>query len=227
VPERIEVFDNSHISGTNPVGAMIVAGLEGFIRAQYRKFNMRSEDLAPGDDYAMMREMLTRRFSKLARDKGATPEGWAAPDLVLIDGGPGQLSAASAVLDELGLSEIKLAAVAKGPDRNAGRERIYMRGHEPLLLEPRDPVLYCIQTLRDEAHRFAIGAHRARRKKALHASPLDEVPGIGPSRKRALLQHFGSAKAVSRAGVADLAAVDGISAQMAKAIHEHFHEGGS
>ena len=226
IPERVEVFDNSHISGTNPVGAMIVAGLEGFVRNQYRKFNIRSEDLAPGDDYAMMREMLTRRFSKLARDKDSAT-GWAAPDLVLIDGGPGQLSVAVAVLEELGLSEIKLAAVAKGPDRNAGRERIYLKGCQPLLLEPRDPVLYCIQKLRDEAHRFAIGAHRARRKKALHASPLDEVPGIGPSRKRALLQHFGSAKAVSRAGIADLAAVGGISAQMAKAIYEYFHEGAS
>jgi excinuclease ABC subunit C len=205
---------------------MIVAGIEGFIRGQYRKFNMRAEDLAPGDDYAMMREMLTRRFSKLARDRAAA-DGWAAPDLVLIDGGLGQLSAASAVLEELGLTDIKLAAVAKGPDRNAGRERIYMKDREPLLLEPRDPVLYCIQTLRDEAHRFAIGAHRARRKKALHASPLDEVPGIGPTRKRALLQHFGSAKAVSRAGIADLEAVGGISAQMAKTIYEHFHEGGS
>lgn len=174
----------------------------------------------------MMREMLTRRFSKLAHDKGAA-NGWAAPDLVLIDGGPGQLSAAAEVLDELGLSEVKLAAIAKGPDRNAGRERIYLRGREPMLLEPRDPVLYCIQKLRDEAHRFAIGAHRARRKQALHASPLDEVPGVGPSRKRALLQHFGSAKAVSRAGVADLAAVGGISAQMAKVIYEHFHEGSS
>ncbi len=224
-PERVEVFDNSHISGTNPVGAMIVAGMEGFIRNQYRKFNIRSEDLAPGDDYAMMREMLTRRFSKLARDKDA-PSGWAAPDLVLIDGGPGQLSAATAVLEELGLADIKVAAVAKGPDRNAGRERIYLKGREPLLLEPRDPVLYCIQTLRDEAHRFAIGAHRARRKKAIHASPLDEVPGVGPSRKRALLKHFGSAKAVSRAGITDLAAVGGISAHMAKTIYEHFHEGG-
>ena len=224
-PERVEVFDNSHISGTNPVGAMIVAGPEGFIRNQYRKFNMRSEDLAPGDDYAMMREMLTRRFSKLARDKDLA-EGWAAPDLVLIDGGPGQLSTALCVLDELGLSEIKLAAIAKGPDRNAGRERIYMKGREPLLLEPRDPVLYCIQKFRDEAHRFAIGAHRARRKKPMHASPLDEIQGIGPTRKRALLQHFGSAKAVSRAGVADLAAVGGISAQMAKMIYDHFHEGG-
>ena len=224
-PERIEVFDNSHISGTNPVGAMIVAGLEGFIRSQYRKFNIRSEDLAPGDDYAMMREMLTRRFSKLARDKAAV-EGWAAPDLVLIDGGPGQLSAAVGVLDELGLSDIKVAAVAKGPDRNAGRERIYLKDREPLLLEPRDPVLYCIQKLRDEAHRFAIGAHRLRRKKALQTSPLDEVPGIGPSRKRALLKHFGSAKAVSRAGIADLSSVAGISAQMAKTIYDHFHEGG-
>jgi excinuclease ABC subunit C len=221
-PERIEVYDNSHISGTNPVGAMIVAGPEGFIKAQYRKFNMRNEDLAPGDDYAMMREMLTRRFSRLAKEKGEV-NGWAAPDLVLIDGGPGQLGAAYAVLDELGLSEIKIAAVAKGPDRNAGRERIYLKGKEPLLLEPRDPVLYCIQKLRDEAHRFAIGAHRAKRKKAITASPLDEVPGIGPTRKRALLQHFGSAKAVSRAGIADLQSVGGISAQMAKTIYDHFH----
>jgi excinuclease ABC subunit C len=221
-PERIEVYDNSHISGTNPVGAMIVAGPEGFIKAQYRKFNMRNEDLAPGDDYAMMREMLTRRFSRLAKEKGEV-NGWAAPDLVLIDGGPGQLGAAYEVLDELGLSEIKIAAVAKGPDRNAGRERIYLKGKEPLLLEPRDPVLYCIQKLRDEAHRFAIGAHRAKRKKAITASPLDEVPGIGPTRKRALLQHFGSAKAVSRAGIADLQSVGGISAQMAKTIYDHFH----
>jgi excinuclease ABC subunit C len=224
-PERIEVYDNSHISGANPVGAMIVAGPEGFVKGQYRKFNMKSEDLAPGDDYAMMREMLTRRFSKLAKER-AEVTGWAAPDLVLIDGGPGQLGAAYAVLDELGLSDVKVAAVAKGPDRNAGRERIYLRGKEPLLLEPRDPVLYCLQTLRDEAHRFAIGAHRAKRKKAITASPLDEVPGIGPRRKRALLQHFGSAKAVSRAGMADLEAVDGISAQMARTIYDYFHERG-
>ena len=224
-PERIEVYDNSHISGTNPVGAMIVAGPEGFIKGQYRKFNMKGEDLAPGDDYAMMREMLTRRFSKLAKEKGDL-NGWAAPDLVLIDGGLGQLGAAYAVLDGLGLSEIKVAAVAKGPDRNAGRERIHLRGREPMLLEPRDPVLYCIQKLRDEAHRFAIGAHRAKRKKATTASPLDEVAGIGPQRKRALLQHFGSAKAVSRAGIADLEAVGGISAQMARTIYDHFHERG-
>jgi excinuclease ABC subunit C len=226
-PERVEVYDNSHISGSNPVGAMIVAGPEGFIKAQYRKFNMKSEDLAPGDDYAMMREMLNRRFSRLVKERDKDQgEGWAAPDLVLIDGGPGQLSAAHAVLDELGLPDILIAAVAKGPDRNAGRERIYLKGKQPLLLEPRDPVLYCIQTLRDEAHRFAVGAHRARRKKGITASPLDEVPGIGPARKRALLQHFGSAKAVSRAGVADLEGVGGISAQMAKAIYDHFHERG-
>ncbi|HXG79543.1 MAG TPA: excinuclease ABC subunit UvrC [Methyloceanibacter sp.] len=224
-PERIEVYDNSHISGTNPVGVMIVAGPEGFIKGQYRKFNMRSEDLAPGDDYAMMREMLTRRFSRLAKEKDDV-NAWAAPDLVLIDGGPGQLGAAYQVLDELGLPDIKVAAIAKGPERNAGRERIYLRGKEPLLLEPRDPVLYCIQKLRDEAHRFAIGAHRAKRKKAIAASPLDEVPGIGPARKRALLKHFGSAKAVSRAGVADLQTVAGISAQMARTIYDHFHERG-
>jgi len=226
-PERVEVYDNSHISGSNPVGAMIVAGPEGFIKAQYRKFNMKGEDLAPGDDYAMMREMLNRRFSRLVKERDKDQgEGWAAPDLVLIDGGPGQLSAAHAVLDELGLPDIRIAAVAKGPDRNAGRESIYLKGKQPLLLGPRDPVLYCIQTLRDEAHRFAVGAHRARRKKGITASPLDEVPGIGPARKRALLQHFGSAKAVSRAGVADLEGVGGISAQMAKAIYDHFHERG-
>ena len=205
---------------------MIVAGPEGFIKGQYRKFNMKSEDLAPGDDYAMMREMLTRRFSKLAKEQGDL-NGWAAPDLVLIDGGPGQLGAAYAVLDELGLSEIKVAAVAKGPDRNAGpRAHLSYATRSRCLLEPRDPVLYCIQKLRDEAHRFAIGAHRAKRKKAITASPLDEVPGIGPSRKRALLQHFGSAKAVSRAGIADLEAVGGISAQMAQTIYDHFHGAG-
>jgi excinuclease ABC subunit C len=226
-PERIEVYDNSHISGTNPVGAMIVAGPEGFIKAQYRKFNMKGEDLAPGDDYAMMREMLTRRFSRLVKERDNDQgDGWAAPDLVLIDGGAGQLSAAHSVLEELGLPDIRIAAVAKGPDRNAGRERIFLKGKEPLLLEPRDPVLYCIQTLRDEAHRFAIGAHRARRKKGITASPLDEVPGVGPARKRALLKHFGSAKAVSRAGIADLEGVGGISAQMAKTIYDHFHERG-
>ena len=226
-PERVEVYDNSHISGTNPVGGMIVAGPEGFQKAQYRKFNMKGEDLTPGDDYAMMRQMLTRRFSRLLKERESDEdESWSMPDLVLIDGGPGQLSAAHGVLEELGLTDINLAAVAKGPDRNAGRERIYRKDKETLLLEPRDPVLYCIQTLRDEAHRFAIGAHRMRRKKGFTASPLDEVPGIGPTRKRALLQHFGSAKAVSRAGVADLETVGGISAQMAKTIYDFFHERG-
>jgi excinuclease ABC subunit C len=222
-PGRVEVFDNSHISGTNAVGAMIVAGPEGFIKSQYRKFNIRSEDLTPGDDYAMMREVLTRRFSKLAKKD---LNGWTAPDLVLIDGGPGQLSAAYAVFEELGLTHIKVAAIAKGPDRNAGRERIYLRGKDAFLPEPRDPVLYCLQKLCDEAHRFAIGAHRARRKKSMGASPLDEVPGIGLARKRALLQHFGSAKAVSRAGTADLESVAGISAQLAKTIYDYFHERG-
>jgi excinuclease ABC subunit C len=226
-PERIEVYDNSHISGTNPVGAMIVAGPEGFQKAQYRKFNMKGEDLTPGDDYAMMRQMLTRRFSRLLKERENDEEDkWSMPDLVLIDGGPGQLSAAHDVLEELGLTDINLAAVAKGPDRNAGRERIYRKGKETLLLGPRDPVLYCIQTLRDEAHRFAIGAHRTKRKKGITASPLDEVPGIGPTRKRALLQHFGSAKAVSRAGIADLESVGGISAHMAKTIYDFFHERG-
>jgi excinuclease ABC subunit C len=227
MPERIEVYDNSHISGTNPVGAMIVAGPDGFQKAQYRKFNMKGEDLTPGDDYGMMRQMLTRRFSRLLKERENDEEdNWSMPDLVLIDGGPGQLSAAHDVLEELGLTDISLAAVAKGPDRNAGRERIYRKGKDPLMLEPRDPVLYCIQTLRDEAHRFAIGAHRTRRKKGLTASPLDEVPGIGPTRKRALLRHFGSAKAVSRAGITDLESVGGISAQMAKTIYDFFHERG-
>ncbi len=226
-PERVEVYDNSHISGTTPVGAMIVAGPEGFMKARYRKFNIKGEELTPGDDYAMMREMLNRRFSRLVKERNNDPdEGWTAPDLVLIDGGPGQLTAAHEVLDEFGLPDIPIAAVAKGPDRNAGRERIYRRGKQPLLLDPRDPVLYCIQTLRDEAHRFAIGAHRARRKKGITASPLDEVPGIGLARKRALLKHFGSAKAVSRAGVTDLEGVGGISAQMAKTIYDYFHERG-
>lgn len=226
-PERVEVYDNSHISGTNPVGAMIVAGPEGFQKAQYRKFNMKGDGLTPGDDYAMMRQMLTRRFSRLLKERETDDEDkWSMPDLVLIDGGPGQLSAAHDVLEELGLTDINLAAVAKGPDRNAGRERIYRKGKETLMLEPRDPVLYCIQTLRDEAHRFAIGAHRTRRKKGITASPLDEVPGIGPTRKRALLQHFGSAKAVSRAGIADLESVGGISEHMAKTIYDFFHERG-
>ena len=312
-PRRIEVFDNSHIMGTNAVGAMIVAGPDGFVKSQYRKFNIKSADLTPGDDYAMMREVLTRRFKRLA-DKHAgerpaarepqpvsghsisPPDGEPAtrieppapdpvtrrgadgipfgmlraetvsepglenhgenrpeppdcspalfdetpaerepepaeeefpdrPDLVLIDGGAGQLGVAADVLRELGIEDIPIVGVAKGPDRDAGREHFYLPGREkPFMLEPRDPVLYFVQRLRDEAHRFAIGTHRARRAKAISANPLDEIPGIGPTRKRALLQHFGSAKAVSRAGVADLRQVPGISAQMAQTIYDFFHE---
>ncbi len=237
-PRRIEVYDNSHIQGANAVGAMIVAGPEGFDKSQYRKFNIKSENLNPGDDYGMMREVLRRRFARLLKEQGPKPENGPAgetggedaddrplwPDLVLIDGGAGQLSAAHDVLDELGVSSLTVAAIAKGPERNAGRERFLMRGRAPFMLEPREPVLYFVQRLRDEAHRFAIGSHRAKRKKAASANPLDEVAGIGPARKRALLQHFGSAKAVSRAGLADLQAVEGISKQMAQAIYDFFHE---
>lgn len=308
---RIEVFDNSHIMGTNAVGAMIVAGPDGFVKGQYRKFNIKSADLAPGDDYAMMREVLTRRFKRLIikeasgtepgsprprppaedtvlleeletrlempgpqpvgerradgipfgvlRAEAVSEEGIGdengdpiqgdtspalfeemadragldaepeefpdRPDLVLIDGGAGQLAVACEVLDALGIDGIAVVGVAKGPDRDAGREHFYIPGREkPFMLEPRDPVLYFVQRLRDEAHRFAIGTHRAKRSKAISANPLDEIPGIGPTRKRALLQHFGSAKAISRAGVADLKDVPGISAQMAQTIYDFFHE---
>ena len=230
-PRRIEVYDNSHIMGTNAVGAMIVAGPQGFIKGQYRKFNMRSETLTPGDDYGMMREMLGRRFSRLIRENGPRDARqdddesvgpW--PDLVLIDGGRGQLAVAAEVLAEVGISDLPLVGVAKGPDRDAGRETFYMAGREPFMLPTRDPVLYFIQRLRDEAHRFAIGSHRARRKADIARNPLDEIEGIGPTRKRALLQHFGTAKAVSRADVADLREVPGISDEMAKAIHGFFNE---
>jgi len=229
VPRRIEVYDNSHIQGTNPVGGMIVAGPEGFIKSQYRKFNIRSDEIG-NDDFAMMREVLTRRFSRLlkeeaeARGEEQAKDVQAWPDLVLIDGGQGQLSAAKAVLDELGLSDLPLAGVAKGPDRDAGREHFYVPGRASFMLEARDPVLYYIQRLRDEAHRFAIGSHRARRSKAIGVNPLDEVAGIGPLRKKALLQAFGSAKAVSRASVTDLAAVEGVSHALAQAIYDHFHD---
>jgi len=303
-PRRIEVFDNSHIQGTNAVGAMIVAGAEGFVKKAYRKFNIKSVTVTPGDDYAMMREVLTRRFRRLAelttgealdlaaaaevardddgnardlivevqepsrvteppasvRSKdglafgtlrrqheavgeddaiaavleskdepdtvdegdGAFPE---RPDLVLIDGGKGQLEIARAVMADLGITDIVLIGVAKGPDRDAGREHFHFTdGRAPLMLEPRDPVLYFVQRLRDEAHRFAIGTHRAKRAKSMSANPLDEIGGIGPTRKRALMAHFGSAKAVSRAGVEDLKAVSGISAEMAQKIYDFFHE---
>jgi excinuclease ABC subunit C len=309
-PRRIEVFDNSHIQGTNAVGAMIVAGASGFVKNQYRKFNIKAADLTPGDDYAMMREVLTRRLRRLVLDEAEAPGVTTAtesaptvggdsednnvrpggsdtsssrielpqpppidrrggsslafgvlradataeaappdaagtatsaadpdepdpageefpnrPDVVLIDGGAGQLGVAQQVLADLGIHDVALIGVAKGPDRDAGREHFHMPGRDrPMMLEPRDPVLYFVQRLRDEAHRFAIGTHRAKRSKAIGANPLDEIPGIGPGRKRALLKHFGSAKAVSRAGVDDLKAVDGISAQMAHTIYDFFHE---
>jgi excinuclease ABC subunit C len=314
-PRRVEVFDNSHIQGANAVGAMIVAGPEGFVKNQYRKFNIKSVDLAPGDDYAMMREVLTRRFKRLVLDEaeapaevsdpsGLTPERQATshassdgvrpegsdtsrieqpqpppidrrggsalafgvlradgeslsedgtgvaeteqetleanaqeepeaasdefptrPDLVLIDGGLGQLGVAREVLETLGIADVALIGVAKGPDRDAGREHFHMPGRpKPMMLEPRDPVLYFVQRLRDEAHRFVIGTHRAKRGKAIGANPLDEIAGIGPTRKRALLKHFGSAKAVSRASPQDLQTVEGISAAMAQAIYDFFHE---
>jgi excinuclease ABC subunit C len=228
-PRRIEVYDNSHIQGSNAVGAMVVAGPEGLMKSQYRKFNIRSED-ATADDFAMMREVLTRRFTRLMKEQGdreaevAPGEAAQWPDLVLIDGGQGQLSAAKAVLDELGLSDLPLAGVAKGPDRDAGREHFYVMGQPSFMLEARDPVLYYIQRLRDEAHRFAIGSHRARRSKAIGVNPLDEIAGIGPNRKKALLQSFGSAKAVARASVTDLAAVEGVSTALAQAIYDHFHD---
>ncbi len=252
VPRRIEVFDNSHVSGTNAVGGMIVAGPDGMVKGQYRKFNIKSVDLTPGDDYAMMREVLTRRFKRIAptatvdespveidnvpetpadiapsdeleeADEIAFPD---KPDLVLIDGGLGQLNVAREVFEGFGITDVALIGVAKGPDRDAGREHFHIPGRDhPIMLESRDPVLYFVQRLRDEAHRFAIGAHRARRTKAIGANPLDEIDGIGPTRKRALLHHFGSAKAVSRASVSDLSAVSGISQETAQRIYDHFHE---
>jgi excinuclease ABC subunit C len=223
-PRRIEVYDNSHISGTNPVGAMIVAGPEGFAKTAYRKFNIKGA-VEPGDDYGMMREVLTRRFARALKED-ADREAGTWPDLVLIDGGLGQLNTALEVLADLGISDLAIASIAKGPDRDAGRERFFQPGREPFRLEPRDPVLYYLQRLRDEAHRFAVGTHRARRGKQLGASPLDAIPGIGPRRKKALLMHFGSAKAVSKASIADLEAVDGISRSVAEKIYRSLHEGG-
>ncbi|WP_018387124.1 excinuclease ABC subunit UvrC [Ancylobacter sp. FA202] len=282
-PRRIEVYDNSHIMGSNAVGGMIVAGPEGFAKSQYRKFNIRSTELTPGDDYGMMREVLTRRFSRLLKENpraipaGATSlaEGEAAPsphlgerpgegetapsvanalphadplgglsladgasegaeveasaassawpDLLLIDGGPGQLKAARETLAGLGVTDVPMVGVAKGPDRDAGRETFYADGREPFRLEPRDPVLYFIQRLRDEAHRFAIGSHRARRKKDITQAGLQEIPGIGPTRKRALLHHFGTLKAIERASLADLEGVPGVNAAMARAVYDFFH----
>jgi len=225
-PESIEVYDNSHISGRNAYGAMIVAGPEGFIKGAYRKFIIANPDGAqPGDDYAMMREVLTRRFSRALKEDPERERGtW--PDLVLVDGGAGQLSVAVEVFAELGVTDVAVVGVAKGPDRDAGRERFFLPGRDPFSLEPKDPVLYFLQRLRDEAHRFAIGAHRAKRSKQIAQSPLDEIPGIGARRKRALLMHFGSARAVARAGIADIQTVKGISEAVAKKIHEHFNSHG-
>ncbi|CUA92172.1 excinuclease ABC subunit UvrC [Pannonibacter indicus] len=254
-PRRIEVYDNSHIMGTNAVGGMIVAGPEGFAKGQYRKFNIKSQHITPGDDYGMMREVLTRRFSRLLKEHARTPltaaddpapesaeetgleddeeeDGVQAgnadmpawPDLVFIDGGQGQLNAAREMLTELGVTGVPLVGIAKGPDRDAGREKFFMEGRPSFMLPERDPVLYFIQRLRDEAHRFAIGTHRARRKKDIARNPLDDISGVGPARKRALLRHFGTAKAVSKAGIDDLMAVPGISESVAKLVYDHFHE---
>jgi len=229
-PKRIEVYDNSHIQGTNAVGAMIVAGPDGFIKNQYRKFNIRSEGLTPGDDYAMMREVLQRRFKRLLappvegdKAKPADDDVPQWPDLVVIDGGRGQLNAVQDIFQTLGLTGVTLMAVAKGPDRDAGRETLFMPGREAIKLEPRDPVLYFIQRLRDEAHRFVIGSHRKLRKKDIREAGLQEIPGIGPSRKRALLHHFGTLKEIERASLADLGKVPGISAESARKIFEFFH----
>jgi len=254
-PRRIEIYDNSHIQGANPVGAMVVAGPEGFRKNQYRKFNIRSTDLAPGDDYGMMREVLTRRFKRLiaeaprvsglaepsvtltvdpavaaiAADAPAeehaeqqSEQPW--PDLVLIDGGEGQLAAARDTLGALGVTDVPLVAIAKGPDRDAGRETFHMPGRESFKLPPRDPVLYFVQRLRDEAHRFAVGSHRARRKRDIREAGLQEIPGIGPTRKRALLRHFGTLKQIERASASDLAQVPGINAETAKRIYDFFHD---
>jgi excinuclease ABC subunit C len=230
-PNRIEVYDNSHIAGREPLGGMIVAGPDGFMKNAYRKFNIRgvgSPDnpggIAPGDDYGMMREVLSRRFARALKED-PTRSGGAWPDLVMIDGGQGQLNATLQVMADLGINDVPIVAIAKGPDRDAGRERFFVPGREPFSLEPRDPVLYFLQRLRDEAHRFAIGGHRARRSRAIVQSPLDEIAGIGPTRKKALLLHFGSAKAVARAGLSDLENVGGISKAVAKKIYDHFHSG--
>jgi excinuclease ABC subunit C len=294
-PRRVEVYDNSHIQGSNAVGAMIVAGPEGFRKNQYRKFNIKSENLAPGDDFGMMREVLTRRFKRLMAEapraaveaappaptsphspsktgvnalmvgevdapQGATGEGvllgfgeaaphpdafggapdadepeeadhaeneapdspW--PDLVFIDGGLGQLSAARETLEELGVTDVPLIGIAKGPERDAGRETFFIPGREPIKLRPRDPVLYFVQRLRDEAHRFAIGSHRQKRKKDIREAGLQEIPGIGPTRKRALLRHFGTLKAIERASIADLEHVPGVNAEIARKIYDFFHD---
>jgi excinuclease ABC subunit C len=225
IPQRVEVYDNSHIQGAHAVGGMVVAGPEGFIKSQYRKFNIKDTDITPGDDFGMMKEVLSRRFKRLLKeDPDRKTEAW--PDLLLIDGGAGQVSAVQEIMNEWGVTDIAMVGVAKGVDRDHGKEEFHRTGKRPFALRQNDPVLYFIQRMRDEVHRFAIGTHRAKRAKAFTATPLDDVPGVGASRKRALLAHFGSAKAVSRAGLTDLKAVDGISGALAEIIYDFFHDKG-
>jgi excinuclease ABC subunit C len=227
-PRRIEVYDNSHIQGAHALGAFIVAGPEGFQKGQYRKFNIKAEELTPGDDYAMMREVLTRRFARMVKEEENPVDSakWTRPDLVLIDGGPGQLSIACQVFADLGVEDVTLVGISKGPDRDAGREHFYMPGKEAFRLDPKSPVLYYLQRLRDEAHRFVIGGHRKKRSAAIGANPLDEIAGVGANRKRALLQHFGSARSVAGASLADLSSVSGVSETLARKIFDFFHPGG-
>jgi excinuclease ABC subunit C len=226
VPERVEIYDNSHIQGTNAVGSFVVAGPEGLDKKQYRTFTIKAPETGASDDYAMMREVLARRFGRLVREDPERQSGtW--PDLVLVDGGAGQLSAAQGVLDDLGIEGVEVIGVAKGPDRDAGRERFFRTGQDPVMLDPRDPVLYLLQRWRDEAHRFAITRHRGKRAKAIGQSVLDAVPGIGGKRKKALLNHFGSARDVAAASLGDLEQVPGVNKAVARAIHDHFHEGSS
>lgn len=223
-PDRVEVYDNSHIQGTNAIGAMIVAGPEGFRKNQYRKFNIKNKELTPGDDFGMMREVLARRFGRLQEEDPDRSRGdW--PDLVLIDGGKGQMSAAMDILTQLGIEDVPVIGVSKGPDRNAGREHFHFPDGREISLEQGSQALFFLQRLRDEAHRFAIGTHRQKRAKAMEKNPLDDVPGVGPKRKKSLLMHFGSARSVARAGIADLMKVDGVSESMAATIHGHFHPG--
>ena len=222
VPKRIEVYDNSHIMGTNATGAMIVAGPEGFRKNNYRKFNIKRPETQPGDDFAMMREVLERRFARLEKEDPDRESGeW--PDLLLIDGGKGQLSAVCEVLEDMGVHDVPIVGVSKGPDRNAGRETFHLPGGREITLPPNSALLFYLQRLRDEAHRFAIGTHRAKRAKSLTTSTLDEVPGIGPSRKRALLMHFGTARAVKGAALEDLEKAPGISKAMARQLYDYFH----
>ncbi|HEY8578619.1 MAG TPA: excinuclease ABC subunit UvrC [Beijerinckiaceae bacterium] len=225
---RVEIYDNSHIMGTNAVGAMVVAGPGGFMKSHYRTFNIKGDEVTPGDDYAMMRQVLTRRFSRLVKEEAepaqpAAPDAFPSrPDLILIDGGKGQFEAARQTLGELGVTGVAIVGIAKGPDRDAGRETFFAEGREAFKLPPRDPALYFVQRLRDEAHRFAIGTHRARRKKDFVKSPLDDIPGVGPARKRALLQAFGTAKAISRAALSDLEKAPGVNAATAKRVYDYF-----